>query len=255
MTAAVVASSAGIASPLLPRVPPRALIAPGLLVATAGLVWLTQLHPDSAYATHALPAEILTGLGIGCVFVPVFSLATQGVAPHETGIASAMVNTANQVGGSIGTALLNTIAASATAGYLAAHARGSATAAAAQGLVHGYTVAIASGAGILAAAALLATIMITAGRPPHPGDNARPTARARALQTASPCTPSRSWRVCQANGETGVDISVRVDASIRRGPGRGGPGAAAGRKWRPGCGRRAPAWPGCWRRAPSRSPR
>jgi hypothetical protein len=176
MTAAVVASSAGIASPLLPRVPPRALIAPGLLVATAGLVWLTQLHPDSAYATHALPAEILTGLGIGCVFVPVFSLATQGVAPHETGIASAMVNTANQVGGSIGTALLNTIAASATAGYLAAHARGSATAAAAQGLVHGYTVAIAWGAGILAAAALLATIMITAGRPPHPGDNARPTA-------------------------------------------------------------------------------
>ncbi len=175
MTAAVLASSAGIVSPLLPRVPPRALIAPGLLVAAAGLVWLTQLHPDSAYATHALPAELLTGLGIGCVFVPVFSLATQAVAPHETGIASAMVNTANQVGGSIGTALLNTIAASATAGYLAAHARGSATAAAAQGLVHGYTVAIAWGAGILAAAALLATIMITAGRPPHPGDNARPT--------------------------------------------------------------------------------
>jgi hypothetical protein len=141
-----------------------------------GLVWLTQLHPDSAYATHALPAEILTGLGIGCVFVPVFNIATQGVAPHETGIASAMVNTANQVGGSIGTALLNTIAASATAGYLIAHARGSATAAAAQGLVHGYTVAIAWGAGILAAAALLATIMITAGRPAHPGDNAPPTA-------------------------------------------------------------------------------
>lgn len=163
MTAAVVASSAGIASPLLPRVPPRALIAPGLLVATAGLVWLTQLHPDSAYATHALPAEILTGLGIGCVFVPVFSLATQGVAPHETGIASAMVNTANQVGGSIGTALLNTIAASATAGYLAAHAGGPSTAA--LGLVHGFSVAIGWGAGILAAAALIAAVMIDAGRP------------------------------------------------------------------------------------------
>src|SRR6266536_1241231 len=120
-----------------------------------------------------------TGHGIGCVFVQVFSLATQGVAPHDAGVASAMVNTANQVGGSIGTALLNTIAASATAGYLAAHARGSATAAAAQGLVHGYTVAIAWGAGILAAAALLATIMINAGRPPHPGDNARPPPRTR----------------------------------------------------------------------------
>jgi EmrB/QacA subfamily drug resistance transporter len=179
MTAAVVASSAAIASPLLPRVPPRAMIAPGLLVGAAGLAWLAQLHPDSAYATHALPAELLTGLGIGCVFVPVFSLATQGVALHDAGVASAMVNTANQVGGSIGTALLNTIAASATAGYLAAHARGSATAAAAQGLVHGYTVAIAWGAGILAAAALLATIMINAGRPPHPGDNAPPPPRTR----------------------------------------------------------------------------
>ncbi|HZD00412.1 MAG TPA: MFS transporter [Actinomycetes bacterium] len=176
MTAAVAASSAGIASRLLPRVPPRALIAPGLLVAAAGLAWLTQLHAgsgSSAYATHALPAEILAGLGMGCVFVPAFSIATQGVAPRETGIASAMVNTATQVGGSIGTALLNTIAASATAGYLAAHAAGPATAA--QGLVHGYSVAIGWGAAILAAAALLTTVMINAARPPRRGDAARST--------------------------------------------------------------------------------
>jgi EmrB/QacA subfamily drug resistance transporter len=163
MTASVMASSTGIASRLLPRVPPRALIAPGLLVGAAALAWLTQLHPDSAYLTHALPAEVLAGLGMGLAFVPVFSLATQGVAPRETGIASAMVNTANQVGGSIGTAVLNTIAASATAGYLAAHAGGAA--AAAQGLVHGFSVAIGWGAGILAAAALIAAVMIDAGRP------------------------------------------------------------------------------------------
>jgi EmrB/QacA subfamily drug resistance transporter len=163
MTASVMASSTGIASRLLPRVPPRALIAPGLLIGAAALAWLTQLHPGSAYLTHALPAEVLAGLGMGLAFVPVFSLATQGVAPRETGIASAMVNTANQVGGSIGTAVLNTIAASATAGYLAAHAGGAA--AAAQGLVHGFSVAIGWGAGILAAAALIAAVMIDAGRP------------------------------------------------------------------------------------------
>jgi EmrB/QacA subfamily drug resistance transporter len=165
MTAAVMASSTAIASRLLPRVPPRALIAPGLLAAAAALAWLTQLHPDSAYLTHALPAEVLAGLGMGLAFVPVFSIATQGVAPRDTGIASAMVNTANQVGGSIGTAVLNTIAASATAGYLATHAGGPATAA--LGLVHGFSVAIGWGAGILAAAALIAAVMIDAGKPSH----------------------------------------------------------------------------------------
>ena len=163
MTAAVMASSTGIASRLLPRVPPRALIAPGLLAAAAALAWLTQLQPDSAYLTHALPAEVVAGLGMGLAFVPVFSVATQGVDPRDTGIASAMVNTANQVGGSVGTAVLNTIAASATAGYLAAHATGPATAA--LGLVHGFSVAIGWGAGILLAAALIAAVMINAGRP------------------------------------------------------------------------------------------
>jgi EmrB/QacA subfamily drug resistance transporter len=166
MTAAVLASSAGIASRLLPRVPPRLLIAPGLLVAAAGLAWLAQLDLGSAYASHALPAEILAGLGMGCVFVPAFSVATQGVGPHQAGIASATVNTANQVGGSVGTALLNTIAASATAGYLTAHARATTTTTTTAGLVHGYAVAIGWGAVVLAVAAVLAATMIAAGRPP-----------------------------------------------------------------------------------------
>jgi EmrB/QacA subfamily drug resistance transporter len=165
MSAAVMAGSTGIASRLLPRVPPRALIAPGLLAAAAACAWLTRLHPGSAYLTHALPAEVLAGLGMGLAFVPAFSLATQGVAPREAGIASAMVNAANQVGGSVGTAVLNTIAASATAGYLAAHAGGPATAALA--LLHGFSVAIGWGAGILAAAALIAAVLIDAGRPSH----------------------------------------------------------------------------------------
>src|SRR5262249_40078286 len=96
-----------------------------------------------------------------CVMVPAFSTATLGVDPREAGAASAIVNTAQQVGGSVGTALLNTIAAGAAAGYLVAHGAGAAGAA----LVHGYSAAAGWGAAILLAAGLVATISINAGRP------------------------------------------------------------------------------------------
>ena len=115
-----VASQAGswlIASRLMPHVPPRALMAPGALVAATGMALLTQLQPGSAYLSLVLPAEILLGLGVSCVMVPAFSTATQRVDQREAGIAAAAVNTASQVGGSLGTALLNTIAVSAAAGF------------------------------------------------------------------------------------------------------------------------------------------
>jgi hypothetical protein len=85
--------------------------------------------------------------------VPAFSIATHGVDPREAGVASATVNTAQQVGASLGTALLNTIATSATAGLAGAHA---------VALVHGFSVATAWGAGILLLAALASGLLITA---------------------------------------------------------------------------------------------
>src|SRR5258708_10076134 len=118
MTVASQAGSWLIASRLMPHVPPRALMAPGAMVAAAGMALLTQLQVDSGYLTVVLPAEILLGLGISCVMVPAFSTATQKVDQRYAGVASAMVNTANQIGGSLGTALLNTAAISPTAGYL-----------------------------------------------------------------------------------------------------------------------------------------
>src|SRR5439155_9105346 len=121
---------------LMPRVPPRALMAPGALVAAAGMALLTQLNVDSGYLTLVLPAEVLLGLGISCVMVPAFSTATQRVDPREAGIASATVNTANQVGGSLGTALLNTVAVSAAAGFAGAQAAA---------FVHGFWVPTAWG--------------------------------------------------------------------------------------------------------------
>jgi hypothetical protein len=164
MTVASQLGSWAIASRLMPHVPPRALMAPGALVAAAGMAVLTQLQVDGGYLTHVLPAEILLGLGIACVMVPAFSTATQGVDPREAGIASATVNTAQQIGGSLGTALLNTIAAGATAGYLAA-VHPLVEAVRAQGLVYGYSIATAWGTAILILGAVAAATLINRGRP------------------------------------------------------------------------------------------
>ena len=156
MTVASQAGSWLIASRLMPFVPPRALMAPGAFVAAGGMAFLTLLHTNSAYATQVLPAEILLGLGVACVMVPAFSTATQGVDRREAGIASAAVNTAQQIGGSLGTAILNTIAASATIGFLGAHT---------EALVHGYSVATTWGTAILVLGALVAAALINSGRP------------------------------------------------------------------------------------------
>ncbi len=151
--------SAGLASSLLPRFGPRNLMAAGLAMATLGMVWFTQLAVESSYAIHVLPAEIIMSVGMGLVFVPLSSTALIGVADHDAGVASALVNTTQQVGGSLGTALLNTIAASATASYLVAH-RG----ATAIGLVHGYTTAFVFSAVILAVGLASTLLLIRAGR-------------------------------------------------------------------------------------------
>ena len=156
MTVASQAGSWLIASRLMPHVPPRALMAPGAVVAAAGMALLTQLHVDSNYLTLVLPAEVLLGLGISCVMVPAFSTATQRIDPREAGVASAIVNTASQIGGSLGTALLNTIAISATAGFAGPRAAA---------LVHGFSVATGWGTAILLVGALAAALLITAPSP------------------------------------------------------------------------------------------
>ncbi|MED7954396.1 MFS transporter [Kitasatospora sp. NPDC058201] len=169
MTAAIVISSTGFAARLMTRVPSRNLIGPGLLLAAAGMAWLTQMKVDSPWAGMVLPAELLLGFGMGLVFMPSMSLATLGVAPSEAGAASATINSAQQVGGSFGTALLNTIAASATASYLATRISAD-PGVQAQGAVHGYVVATWVAMGILLVAALIAFLMID--HRPAPGEAA-----------------------------------------------------------------------------------
>jgi EmrB/QacA subfamily drug resistance transporter len=163
LSAAALFSSGAIASRLLPRVPPRALIVPGLLVAATGMALLSQLTTDSSYMTLVLPVEVLLGLGMGCVFVPAFSIATADIDRRDAGVASAMVTTVQQIGGSIGIALLNTIATSAAAGYAASLPLGAADQA--KSLVHGYSVSAGWAAGVLVVAAFIVAILVNAGKP------------------------------------------------------------------------------------------
>jgi len=166
LTVASQAGSWGIAGVLMPRVPARWIMAPGALTAAAGMLILTQIQVDSGYLIQVLPAEILLGIGIACVMAPAFNLGTRGVDPRQAGVAAATVNTATQIGASLGTALLNTIAASATAAYLVNV--GHSSAAMNQALVHGYAVATAWAAGVLVLGAISTAVLINAGRPtPH----------------------------------------------------------------------------------------
>ncbi|HVB94008.1 MAG TPA: MFS transporter [Acidimicrobiales bacterium] len=153
---------AGIASRLLPRYGPRPLMAFGLLMGTVGLAWFTRLGVDSTYVSHVLFPEIVVSLGMGMAFVPMSSTALVGVDPKDAGVASALVNTTQQVGSSLGTALLNTIAASAAATFVASHVHSTTEARAA--VVHGYTTAFTVSAILLLAAAGAAATLIKASR-------------------------------------------------------------------------------------------
>ncbi len=170
MIVGMIAGSTQIGAKLMTRVPARLLMGPGFLVAGLGMGLLTQMEIGSSYAALLLPAMLLLGLGMGTAFMPAMSLATLGVEPRDSGVASAMVNTSQQVGGAIGTALLNTIAASATTSYLADNL-GNATTRSQQQLVQleamveGYTSAIWFAVGGLVAASVIAFTFINAGRP------------------------------------------------------------------------------------------
>ncbi len=114
------------------------------------MAWLTQLGVTTGYPGHILPSLIAVGFGLGLVFPTAANLATFQVAAHESGTASATMNTSQQVGASLGSGLLNAIAAGATANYLATHRNADAQLV---GLVHGYT---------LAGAALVTVLLVNA---------------------------------------------------------------------------------------------
>jgi EmrB/QacA subfamily drug resistance transporter len=163
MIGALILTSTATSTAVLPRVGPKPLVTAGMLLAAAGMVLLTQVGVDSTYAADVLPGLIVIGLGLGLAMATAMGTATLGVRPDDAGVASATVNTMQQIGGSIGTALLSTTVASATSSYAASHA--TATDAMAQAAVHGYTTAFWWSAAILAAGAIVCGLLIRPGTP------------------------------------------------------------------------------------------
>ncbi|GAA2913295.1 MFS transporter [Streptomyces thioluteus] len=170
MMAAMITGSTQIGARLMMRVPARWLMFPGFLLAAFGQLLLTRIDVDTSYATGILPGLLLMGLGMGTAFMPAMSLATHGVQARDAGVASAMVNTSQQVGGAIGTALLNTIAASAVTDYMKSHASEATSPQAAKMLgldatVHSFQTGISWAVGILTLASIISLVFVNAGRP------------------------------------------------------------------------------------------
>jgi EmrB/QacA subfamily drug resistance transporter len=169
MIVSVIVTSVGVNAALLEKLGPRPLIISGMLVSALGLVLLTRLQLGSSYAAGVLPSLILAGIGLGLTVPTASNTATAGVATSDSGIASALVSVGQQIGGSVGTALLNTVAVSATTAYVAAHG----PAAGAAGTVHGYTVAFWWSAGIFVAGAVICGSLLT-GKARTIAKNAKP---------------------------------------------------------------------------------
>jgi MFS family permease len=148
---------------LVPRLGARRLVTLGMVLGATAMLILAGITVDSHYATHVLPGLMVMGLALGLVMAPAMSTATLGVSPQDAGVASAMVNTGQQIGGSIGTALLSTLASSAAHTYGAAH-RPTADLVA-QAAVHGYTTAFTWSAAIFAVGALASWLLLPSGAP------------------------------------------------------------------------------------------
>jgi EmrB/QacA subfamily drug resistance transporter len=178
---------------LLPRFGPRPLVIAGMLLAAASLVWLTRIGVHSGYAAAVLGPLLLAGLGLGFTIAPSVNTGTFGVAPQDAGVASATLNTGQQVGGSIGTSLLNTIFAGAVAQYLTSHlspatlVRGHPAPALTElSLIHGYTTGFWIAAAIFGAGAVICGALFRSG----PLRATTPAAAAPAA--AAPAAPAQA---------------------------------------------------------------
>ena len=185
---------------LLPKIGPRALITTGMVFGGAGMLYLTQLSATSSYAGGILPALLILGLGFGMIFAPAINTATAGVSRQDSGVASALVNTMQQVGGSIGTAALSTIALTATTTYLATHHATRLAPAIAS--VHGYDLAFTISASLFVVGAIVAIVLLPSRRRLEELRNMAPSPSAPAAPSSVPSgatdTPAVSTAVAAA---------------------------------------------------------
>ncbi|EME57460.1 MFS transporter [Amycolatopsis decaplanina] len=163
MVATLMASATSATAVLLPKFGAKPLVSLGMLIAGAGLFWLSAIDTTSTYAGGVLFPLMVMGVGIGLAMAPAMSVATFGVDTHDAGVASAAVNTAQQVGGSIGTALLSTLAGNAATSFLAGKVPSPQLAA--EAAVHSYTTAFVWGGWIFVIGAVICGLLLRSGAP------------------------------------------------------------------------------------------
>jgi EmrB/QacA subfamily drug resistance transporter len=166
--------AAGAASGLVPKLGPRPLMVSGGVLAAGGLFILSFLTVDSSFWSFAFPGELLLGLGLGFTFVPLANLALVGVGTHDAGAASAVLQAVQQVGASIGTALLATLSVAAITASITAAAKAGENpkdpAVGLQAQVDGYTTAFTWAAGLLLVAAIVSLLLVKASKDDIPSD-------------------------------------------------------------------------------------
>ncbi len=184
MIACVMISSNVSSIVTLPRFGPRIVITIGMTLGALAMGYMTRLTVDSSYPGGVLPALLVMGFAMGMVMSPAMNTATAGVKPQDAGVAAALVSTMQQVGGSIGTAVLSTITASVTTSYLVDHHTGANAVHVAA--THGYVVAFAIGAGLFVVGAVMGgTLFPSKAKLDALRAAAMPTAAARAEDAAT----------------------------------------------------------------------
>jgi hypothetical protein len=155
---------------LLPRIGPRPLVVSGFLLLAGAQFWLTHIGLRSDYAGTVLGPLMLTGFGMGLLFSTCMNTGTFGIPPRDAGVASATVNTGQQLGGSIGTSLFNSIAASAAASYITSHlvfhghpSKAAVALVQAQGALHGYTTVFWVGMCLFLGGAVIVGLLMRSG--------------------------------------------------------------------------------------------
>ena len=230
VTVGIIVSSA-IVSSLVTKVSPRLIMGVGLLGASGAALLMVRINLESTYTKDLLPAMFLGGLSMGAVFVPAFNGATIGVEPRDASIASASINTGQQVGGSLGVALISTIAANRTADWMAGRSADPRTVM--EGLVEGYVRASVWSAAILAIAAVVIFLLVNVKNLDliHAGEFGAPPIYDE-LEPPAP-QPAMAAAVVAAAGRT-VDLGAVGSGARTGGVARIGAGARARRRTRGG---------------------
>ena len=166
--------AAGVSSRLVERLEPRLVAGPGLLIAASGMYWLSTLTAGSSYLWHTMPALFITSFGLGLSFVPMTLTAVHNVAEDRAGVASALVNMAQQIVAALGLAVFTTVSLSVADGRVPDVGKvlrdglmtndAGIVATATEALTYGYTTAFLVGAGMLLAAAVIVIVAVNTRR-------------------------------------------------------------------------------------------